>query len=213
MKNLYSFLIISFCFSLVVCTSGVTVRTGVSNFTCFKQKGYVFGIIRGYLNIGKVDPNVRNNLIAASNAKLMYADVFINPCTTCNMKPEDQVKQLVEEIKGVDFGIMYVMVQIKDKWLPNHDENCKYVNAMIDEIARNGISPGIGSDQAEWNQIMGNSCRIQNTKTACWWDKHDKKASFDNFKPFGGFTFPILKEYDGPENICGIEVDKCFCNC
>eukprot|EP00826_Nyctotherus_ovalis_P058019 TRINITY_DN7951_c0_g3_i1.p1 TRINITY_DN7951_c0_g3~~TRINITY_DN7951_c0_g3_i1.p1 ORF type:complete len:233 (-),score=50.11 TRINITY_DN7951_c0_g3_i1:49-747(-) len=213
MRNCYLLLLISFCLNLALCTNGVTVRSAVSNFTCFKKQNYVFAMLRGYLSIGKVDPSIRKNLIAGNAAKMLYIDVFMNPCLRCSFTPEEQVRQLVKEVKDQSFSMLYVMVQRKDKWPPNKEANCRYINRFIDEIARNKLTPGVGSDYAEWNHIMGSSCRIKNSNAGCWWDRHDKVQSLNNFKPFGGFTFPMLKEYDGSVNMCGVDVDLDFCNC
>lgn len=211
--NNYTVLALCLCLSVVFCTNGVTVRTAIKDFTCFKQQRYIFAMVRGFLNVGKVDPNVRANLIAAEKAKLLYTDVFMNPCPQCELKPEDQVNMLLKEIAGTTFSTIYVVVQPKDKWGPDKDENCRYVNAMIDEINRHEFYGGVGSDIDDWKEVVGAGCMITSEKSGCWWDKHDKIAGFEHFKPFGGFTFPSVKEYDGPARICDTDVELNFCNC
>ena len=203
----------AFIAGIAFCTNGITIRTAIKDFSCFKQNRYVYAMIRGYLNIGKVDPNVRATLLLAEKAKLLYEDVYINPCVDCNMTPQDQVKQLLNEIKGTKAGGIWVAVSLSDKWHANTAQNCEFANAMVAEIIKGGYPAGIASDAPVWEKVMGNSCEVVGDNVGCWWIKHDKQQSLDHFKPFGGFTFPTIKEFDGPSKMCDQEVDLNFCNC
>ena len=193
--------------------NGVSTHTLINDFSCFKQNGLNYAMVRAYLNFGQVDPNAKQTLIAAEQYKLKYAHAYINPCVQCKFEPEFQITQVVEALKGANYGGIFIMVQTNDRWSSNKNGNCLYINTLIKAVHKYGYMAGVGSDSALWDTIMGKECMVPEEDVACWWIKHDKEQSLDHFKPFAGFTFPSIKEYDGPANVCTQEVDLNFCNC
>jgi len=209
----YYVILLALCLGVASCTNGVTVTTLIKDFSCFKEHKYVYAIVRAYINLGQVDPNAKATLLAAEQYKLLYADIYVNPCVSCKMKPEAQIDQVVEALKGAKYSTMWLKVQLMDKWTANTTYNCEYINAMVNEAQKLGKSAGIGSEASVWENIMGKDCQIKADNIGCWWQKHDKEQSLDHFKPFGGFTFPTIKEFDGPSKMCAEQVNLNFCNC
>jgi len=209
----YIALIFALFVGVSLCTNGVTTRTLIKDFSCFKQNHYVYAIVRAWLNFGKVDPAARETLIAAEKAKLLYADVYMNPCIQCKMTPQQQVIEVVKALNGTKYGTIMVQIALGDKWSTNETYNCEYVNSMVAEIQKHQKAAGVASDADTWEKIMGKNCEVKGDYVGCWWIKHDKQQGLDHFKPFGGFTFPAIKEFDGPAKMCGSEVDLNFCNC
>ena len=37
---------------------------------------------------------------------------------------------------------------------------------------------------------------------------YDDSPSFSDFVPFGGWTRPAIKQYEGDATVCGVDVDK-----
>lgn len=209
----YVILLLALLASISFATNGVTIRELVENFSCFKQNRHVYAMVRAYINTGQVDPNARKTLIAAQNAKLLYQNAYMNPCTQCKFMPEVQIDQIVEALKGIKYETIWIQVQLMDRWSANATYNCEYVKRLIAQTKKHKQSSGIASDAPAWEKIMGKDCIIPDDDVGVWWIKHDNEESFDHFKPFGGFTYPTIKEFEGPVKMCGFEVDRNFCNC
>ncbi len=43
-----------------------------------------------------------------------------------------------------------------------------------------------------------------------WYAHYDKKQTFDDFKPFGGWTTPNIKQFNGDISVCGVGIDENF---
>lgn len=40
-----------------------------------------------------------------------------------------------------------------------------------------------------------------------WYAHYDGSASFSDFRPFGGWSHPAIKQYRGDATVCGVGVD------
>ncbi len=209
----YNVIALALCLGVAFCTNGVTVWSVVDDFSCFKKSNIVYAMVPAFKNNGEVNPVAKPTLVAAKEAHLLYADIIMNPCTNCKMAPERQVDKMIGALKGLKYGNVWIKVEKADNWSSNTTYNCAYVNALVNRVKKLGKDPGIASEASVWEPIMGNSCTVTADGVGCWWIKHDKEISLDHFKPFGGFTYPGVKEYDGPAKVCGHDVNYNFCNC
>ena len=59
-----------------------------------------------------------------------------------------------------------------------------------------------------WESIMGSaqSCTGLSGVTL-WYAHYDNSPSFSDFKAFGGWTHPKIKQYKGDTTACGFGVD------
>ena len=48
----------------------------------------------------------------------------------------------------------------------------------------------------------------QFSKYQLWYAHYDNNPSFSDFKSFGGWTKPNIKQYAGTTNICSTSIDK-----
>lgn len=79
----------------------------------------------------------------------------------------------------------------------------------MNRIKYHGKTPAIYSNAYMWETIF-------KSKTACpamgayqiWYAHYDKKADFSDWKNFGGWTKPNIKQYQGDTTLCGASVDK-----
>jgi hypothetical protein len=81
MSKLFSYLIIALFISQTVSVNGVDIANPISAsaFTCLKNAGNTFAIVRAYRSTGSLDPNANNNLNNARAAGLT-TDVYMFPC-------------------------------------------------------------------------------------------------------------------------------------
>jgi hypothetical protein len=76
---------------------------------------------------------------------------------------------------------------------------------------------GVYTSASQWQPIMGDwtgasgyiLCMLTFILVLpLWWPKYDGHASFSNFSPFGGWSQPAIKQYQGDASECGVGVDK-----
>ena len=190
--NKSSIFFLNLLLALAFCIDGIFVRTAITNFACFVEKGFTSNTIRGYLNIGKVDPNARNNIIAASKAN-MDTNIFINPCLKCSAGPREQIREVITALKGTGFNCIIIKVQLIDKWSSNKTANCHFLKEMMSEMLNRVLCSIVSSDAPVWNMVVGSDCKFTEFYNLEW-DKHNKIKNFNNFVPFGGFKKPLMKE-------------------
>uniref|UniRef100_A0A914DV22 Uncharacterized protein n=1 Tax=Acrobeloides nanus TaxID=290746 RepID=A0A914DV22_9BILA len=71
----------------------------------------------------------------------------------------------------------------------------------------NGYSVGIYTKAQDWNTIVG--AWTDTSSLPLWWPKFDGQQDFDSFSPFGGWSTPTIKQYDGDVNgPCGVNLDQ-----
>jgi hypothetical protein len=80
---------------------------------------------------------------------------------------------------------------------------------MVDEGKAKGVSLGIYSSSSQWTPIMGSSC-TKFSSLPLWYAHYDNNPSFSDFKSFGGWTKPAIKQYAGDVSLCSAGVDKNF---
>lgn len=105
-KNLIlaSLLIVS-----ALCALGVDVSQlySTATYTCIKNAGYSFLVIRGYCSYGAVDPHIVNNLNNARAAGF-NPDIYMFPCR--GKSASAQVDQMVAGISSNLYGKVWIDV-------------------------------------------------------------------------------------------------------
>jgi len=91
------------------CLLGVDVSQlyPTSAYTCIKNNGYSFLVIRGYCSYGGVDPNIVQNLNNARAAGFA-PDIYMFPCR--GKSGTAQVDQIVAGISGNLYGKVWIDV-------------------------------------------------------------------------------------------------------
>jgi len=186
----------------------LTVSSAINDISCFSNLGISFLIIRGFLQFGRVDPNLKENV-----RKAYYLNrsplVYMIPCVKCDMLPDEQVRKVVAEISGLTYSAIIIKVMLGGGWSSDKGSNCEYIKIMVAEIRKN-TSAAIQTDSAVWNATMGSECIINVGSSYVFgiWEKHDSKDWFSDYVPFAGFRNVTRKEYAGPVTECGMTVDR-----
>ena len=62
-----------------------------------------------------------------------------------------------------------------------------------------------------WESIMGGAKNCAGvSEVPIWYAHYDNTASFSDWKDFGGWKKPFMKQYKGDESLCGADVDISF---
>ena len=204
-----------------------------SGFSCMKSNGVSFAIVRVYQSNGKVDPNGANTINAAWAGGMSHVDGYIFPCFSCG-NPEGQMDAAINslgaanlkhiprtpgtndtmEIKpeelGTSYGMLWLDIEGTSYWGSDPAANVNFISAMAAEGQRRGISLGVYTSASQWNPITGGSTILGNLPL--WYPHYESppNPSYSDWKPFGGWSSPAIKQYSNTETLCGCGVDRNF---
>lgn len=82
---LFTLLLVLRCFVQTEASQGVDVSqpTSIDVFSCLKQKGYDFAIVRAFRSTGVPDYNAPQSIRNAQSANLAVVEVYMFPCPKC----------------------------------------------------------------------------------------------------------------------------------
>ncbi|RYG64455.1 hypothetical protein EON64_13955 [archaeon] len=208
-------------------THGVDVSqaTTQSSFSCLKSNGYSFAVVRVYQSAGHTDPNGAASIQNAWNGGMAHVDGYIFPCYSCGnaakqmddtinylsshgiytMK-EGELRGTSNSTSGVTVGMIWLDIEGTDYWSTSTTSNVNFLTDMVNEGKARGISMGIYTSNSQWSPIMGGSTKF--SSYPLWYAHYDNVENFSDFKPFGGWSKPNVKQYAGTTAICSASVDK-----
>jgi hypothetical protein len=102
----------------------------------------------------------------------------------------------------------FVPFLIVQYWSSSTSNNVNFVQGMVDEGNKRGVSLGVYSSSSQWGPIMGGTTQFSNLPL--WyahWDYSYSSCTSD-FQSFGGWTKPAMKQYAGDESFCSAGFDK-----
>ena len=217
---------IAFIYNIQHCTSqlnGVDFAGAVlstSDFQCLQQEGYDFIIARAWHSYGAFDSDSVSNLENAQSAGYTSSatEVYMFPCASSAASAKQQMQSMIDSLSssGVEYGAVWLDIEDNPdsdcSWENNDiDTNCDIIIALGNTTAENGINIGVYSSYYEWGNVFFGDY------TACsqpaeygwkvWYADYDDQENFDDFKAFGGWSSPIMKQYEGDASVCGLDVD------
>ncbi|KAI9020226.1 glycoside hydrolase superfamily [Phycomyces nitens] len=219
----YPLALLSLAFAAVQArTTGVDVSalTSTSSFSCVKNLGYDYAIIRCYIEAwgnspgGKVDSNCYQNYLNAKAAGISKIDIYMFPCTgrsTCK-SAATQVNELVSYVGAnkMIVGRLWFDVEIDssaNNW-PSTSSARTTLAAFHSAWSATGWKWGIYSSYYQWQTITGSASYVLDSSLPLWYPHYDDSLSFGDFSSFGGWTTPTLKQYSGDQTFCSAGFDK-----
>ena len=201
------------CIGRSVATVGVDVSSSVSEseWKCLQSPGgqgaVEFAVVRVFQSSGRVDPNGAKTIIAAKNAGIKHVDGYIFPCVPCG-DAKTQVDKTVDALRdaGAPYGMLWYDIEPLS-WSNNKNENTKFLKEMIDAGKARGVRFGIYSNWNSWSEIMGGWTYPASLGLPLWYPHYDDSKSFSDFRAFGGWSKPNIKQYLGTHTSCGVGVD------
>ena len=186
----------------------------MSNWQCIKQAGYSFAIPRAWKSYGAFDSNALANVRNARAAGIPYVDVYMFPCR--GQSASAQVASLVSNLGSANYGQIWLDIETNPSsgcsWAGRSGaDNCNYVTELVNAVKAHGKVPGIYSSYYMWESIMGGAKNCAGLgHVALWYAHYDNSASFSDFKSFGGWSRPNIKQFKGDTTACGVGVDLNF---
>eukprot|EP01132_Coremiostelium_polycephalum_P003132 gene3132-3914_t len=193
----------------------ISTRSTEKFFTCAKNSNYTKAIIRCYKEHGLIDTNCTDSITKARKANFTDVDVYFFPCPKCKDSGMVQFGKMVNHImnSNLTFGMAWIDVEIVDRnpdyWYKNTTLNGFYLASVFAGCVLNGITCGIYSNSRFWKTLINNSYPSM-AGAQLWYTNPDSNPNFDNFKPFGGWDYPVMKQYQFNTPICGMNTDLDF---
>ena len=122
-----------------------------------------------------------------------------------NAEDKEMLKSKNNGTLGATVGMLWLDVEGTDYWSSSASNNVNFLQAMVDEGNKQGVTLGIYTSNSQWSPIMGGSTQF--SMYPLWYPHYDNWASFDDFSSFGGWTSPNIKQYQGTTSYCGASVD------
>ena len=202
--------------STTLATKGVDYSTpqSVATHQCWKNNGISFAIPRAYCSYGGIDANGINNVNNARAAGIPYVDIYMFPCR--GKSASTQVDELINHMGSSNFGMIWLDIETNPSsgcsWASfSGSSNCAHVTEAVNRIRARGKTPGIYSNYYMWESIMGGAGQCAGLgNVPLWYAHYDGLASFSDFRSFGGWTKPNMKQYIGDTTLCGAGVDLSF---
>ena len=167
-----------------------------------RTRSIEFVIVRAYRSTGTVDPNAAATIIAASEAGIKNVDAYLFPCVPCGDGAK-QVRDTNDALKsaGANYGMLWLDIE-RFKWNADKSTNQAFIKDMIDEASSLGIKTGIYAGYYSWEATVGLDWDYAKS-LPLWYAHYDNEANFDDFKTYGGWTTPSIKQYIGDHTACG----------
>mmetsp|Transcript_7847 Transcript_7847/g.19220 ORF Transcript_7847/g.19220 Transcript_7847/m.19220 type:complete len:234 (-) Transcript_7847:257-958(-) len=214
-------------------TMGVDVSYPPRDWGCLRSQGVEFAIARVGRSTGSPDPNARTMVSGAKNAGIKYVDGYIFPCYKCGGgkaqveaavraltldRDESERKEGMEGMayreerlnstSGAMIGQLWLDIEGTQYWSSSHSSNIAFIRDMTEGCNSVGITCAFYTSESQWAPITGGTTEFSGYQL--WYAHYDGNPSFSDFKPFGGWSKPAIKQYRGDATMCGSGVDVNF---
>jgi len=185
-----------------------------SGFRCLVNQGYSYAIVRGWRSSGTWDPDAPANLNNALSAGMSPVDVYMFPRPK-GASGVSQATSLWNNLQNTNFnGTIWFDVEQESPYWSTQSANQKFFNDVVNTLQGFGASVGIYSSKSQWIEIMGSSFQ-GGSNLPLWYAHYDNSKSFSDFGksaigPFGGWSTPTMKQYQGDQSACGCNTDFNF---
>ena len=91
-------------------------------------------------------------------------------------------------------------------WSSNTNTNQQFFEGLVSAGESLGLKLGVYTSSSQCKPIMG-STYDGGSQYPLWYAHYDNNPSFSDFAPFGGWTTPDMKQYNGDITICNVGLD------
>lgn len=195
-----------------------------------KAAGFSFAVVRAWRSFGSFDPVAPGSIAALWDAGFAHVDGYAFPCA--GQSAAAQMNALVADLSknGVKYGMLWLDIETNPSpacgWAmaggnasadgaevlsaeAAATKNCDYMGSLISALKANGVNVGTYASSYMWSSIMGDACTIA-ASTPLWYPHYDADPSFSDFKPFGGWATPAIKQFNDGPAVCGVGADHNF---
>ncbi|VDM94115.1 unnamed protein product [Onchocerca ochengi] len=193
--------------------------TNQDTFRCLKlQKGISTAFVRVFRSTGNGYPDINAiaNIYNAAKEGL-GVEIYIEPQPCSTKSGNEQFMETYNFLKTNDIVIrsIWIKITLPIIWPNNQDYNIQFINQFITSAQQYALIIGIYTNWYDWQQITAGwskwSSSTQQLSIRLWyWNMLGSDwyaattTSFDDFRSFGGFNEPLVKQYVQNVHICQI---------
>lgn len=193
----------------------VSVDTYSSAWQCLLGEGYSYAIVRAYQSIGQPDPAAPHTIYNAWDGGMKAVDIYVFPCFSCG-NPEGQISATVSHLAQYNisshspygpphsFGTIWLDIEGPQYW-GDQSANIAFIKGLIAGAQAHGLTIGVYTSESQWTPITGGWTGA--SQFPLWYAHYDYQQNFDDFTPFGGWSSPAMKQYNGNQESCGAGID------
>eukprot|EP01102_Stenamoeba_stenopodia_P004398 TRINITY_DN1470_c0_g1_i3.p1 TRINITY_DN1470_c0_g1~~TRINITY_DN1470_c0_g1_i3.p1 ORF type:complete len:230 (-),score=34.04 TRINITY_DN1470_c0_g1_i3:139-828(-) len=194
---------------------GVDVSTPVTvdQWECLASAGNTRAVVRVFHSYGAPDNDSIATIQNAHTANIDIVDIYMFPCIG-NSSVKAQFESLVDFLNtnNIQWDNFWLDIEVNPSdncgWSPsNYSYNCLFLNELLDTANEWLLKPGVYSSERVWGIIFNNDCFVGSYDVPLWYPRYDFEQNFDDFVAFGGWTSPIMKQYNGSVELCDGNVD------
>jgi len=182
-----------------------------SGFSCLKNQGYNYAVIRAWRSSGTWDPQCSTNINNAISAGMNPVDVYMFP-RPLGASGASQANALWSNLKKTKFsGTIWFDVEQESPYWSTQSKNQAFFNDVVHTLQGLGANVGIYTSKSQWTEIMGSSFS-GGANLPLWYSHYDNVASFSDWSKstigsYGGWHSPTIKQYMGDKSACGCNTD------
>ncbi|WKY06600.1 hypothetical protein Q1695_006633 [Nippostrongylus brasiliensis] len=162
---------------------------------------------------GVADPHACDNIRNALSAGVIISG-YMTPEPNSVKTGAEQFDEMYTNLKNNQIYLRNIWIQVTSpiNWSANTTVNINFVNSILFRAEQNGINTGIFTNFYDWSQIMG-SAAVSNASLWYWntygaGESNETPPIFEDFRPFGGWTQPTIKQFAQVETVCGAIVNR-----
>ena len=128
-------------------------------------------------------------------------------CSSCG-NPQGQVQDLHTFLSehNVRFGMVWLDIEGPGLyWGHDLDANAQFIQDLISEARAVGFHLGMYTSLSQYPGIVGSGTFASDLPL--WYADYDGVPSFDDFRPFNGWSHPAIKQFSDAGSKCGASYD------
>ncbi|KAF1766181.1 hypothetical protein GCK72_006137 [Caenorhabditis remanei] len=195
----------------------LSVPVSLSQLQCIKQAGYSAVFVRAYnpAGQGSFDSNSCNTIQQAYYAGL-GTEIYMTPQPSSGKQGYQQLDEVYQGLtnKGITIRSIWIQVTSPTNWPSNPTNNVNFINSIVSRARQYGMTVGIYTSYYDWNQITNGWSSIGNDVLLWYWNvlgggvNGETPATFADFRAFGCWTTPSVKQFAQVEQVCQLTVNR-----
>jgi hypothetical protein len=194
------------CLTQALALQGVDVSTAVTDFTCLKKSFPDFVLIKAFDFTGLINKNAIANINAAKAAGYSDIELLFSPNVPTG-QAEGQVNNFLNSFAGKPYSIVWIMVEIGG-WTADQGSNLAFLTDLTNAFRLKSTPIGISTSTNDWSSLIGSSNTCCSNLPLRYNSIGSSSTNFSDFKPFGGWTIPLVKKYSDNVSVCGFTIGQ-----
>jgi len=199
----------------------VKVELSTDAISCLKNASYAITFVEVYSpeNGGQPNGNAKNSIVNAHNAKV-GVEIYVQPNVSfaTAKTPEQQFDAMKKHLQDnrISFGAVWLVVSQPTSWSNNTQTNIQFINSYLGKARAAKHYVGIRTSWYDWYLITNQYAGVQNNGSVMLWYWNTlgigptavTDRDFSDFRQFGGWRSPTVKQYGIVEEVCGVPVNR-----